>query len=49
MKKLSFPLIKNPFFNDDLLEGIKVIKSKQLTLSKKTLEIEKIVIHRFIN
>ena len=47
MKKLSFPLIKNPFFNDDLLEGIKVIKSKQLTLSKKTLEIEKYFDQKF--
>ena len=28
MKKLSYPLTKNPFLNDDLKEGIKVIKSK---------------------
>ena len=41
MKKLSYPLTKNPFLNDDLKEGIKVIKSKQLTLNKKTKEIEK--------
>lgn len=41
MKKLSYPLIKNPFSNDDLQEGIKVIRSKQLTLSKKTTQIEK--------
>ena len=41
MKKLSFPLIKNPFDNSDLQEGIKVIKSKQLTLSTKTMQIEK--------
>ena len=40
MKKLSYPLTKNPFLNDDLSEGIKVLKSKQLTLSKKTQEIE---------
>ena len=40
MKKLSYPLTKNPFLNNDLKEGIKVIKSKQLTLSKKTKEIE---------
>ena len=40
MKKLSYPLTKNPFLNEDLKEGIKVIKSKQLTLSKKTKEIE---------
>ena len=41
MKKLSFPLIKNPFDEADLKEGIKVIKSKQLTLSTKTTQIEK--------
>ena len=41
MKKLSFPLIKNPFDDADLREGIKVIKSKQLTLSTKTTQIEK--------
>ena len=41
MKKLSFPLIKNPFYDNDLQEGIKVIKSRQLTLSTKTTEIEK--------
>ena len=40
MKKLSYPLTKNPFLNDDLREGIKVLKSKQLTLSNKTKEIE---------
>ena len=41
MNNLIYPLTKNPFSNDDLKEGIKVIKSKQLTLSKKTIEIEK--------
>jgi len=40
MKNLSYPLTKNPFLNDDLREGIKVLKSKQLTLSNKTKEIE---------
>ena len=40
MKKFIYPLTRNPFSNDDLNEGIKVIKSKQLTLSKKTNEIE---------
>jgi len=47
MKKLSYPLIKNPFSNEDLLEGIKVIKSKQLTLSKKTTQIEKYFDNKF--
>ena len=41
MNNFIYPLTKNPFSNDDLNEGIKVIKSKQLTLSKKTIEIEK--------
>ena len=40
MKKPGYPLTKNPFLNDDLREGIKVLKSKQLTLSNKTKEIE---------
>ena len=47
MKKLSYPLIKNPFSNEDLQEGIKVIKSKQLTLSKKTTQIEKYFDNKF--
>jgi len=37
MKKVSYPLTKNPFLKDDLKEGIKVIKSKQLTLSKTNI------------
>ena len=41
MKKLFYPLVKNPFSSKDLNEGIKVIKSKQLTLSTKTFELEK--------
>ena len=40
MKRPGYPLTKNPFLNDDLREGIKVLKSKQLTLSNKTKEIE---------
>ena len=40
MKNLSYPLTKNPFLSDDLREGINVLKSKQLTLSNKTKEIE---------
>ena len=47
MKKLSFPLIKNPFDDGDLQEGIKVIKSKQLTLSTKTMQIEKYFNRKF--
>ena len=39
--KYFYPLIENPFSDDDVLKGIKVLKSKQLTLSKET--------HRFEN
>ena len=31
MKKLFYPLVKNPFSAKDIEEGIKVLKSKQLT------------------
>ena len=41
MKKLFYPLVKNPFSSKDIDEGIKVIRSKQLTLSTKTFELEK--------
>ena len=40
MKKFFYPLVKNPFSSKDIKEGIKVLKSKQLTLSTKTLELE---------
>ena len=40
MKKLFYPLVKNPFSSKDIYEGIKVLKSKQLTLSTKTFELE---------
>ena len=41
MKKIFYPLVKNPFLNSDLQEGINVIKSKQLTIGAKTNQIEK--------
>ena len=41
MKKIFYPLVKNPFLNTDLQEGINVIKSKQLTIGAKTNQIEK--------
>ena len=41
MNKYFYPLIEDPFSNDDILEGIKVLKSKQLTISKKTRDFEK--------
>jgi CDP-4-dehydro-6-deoxyglucose reductase, E1 len=41
MSKFFYPLIENPFSNNDINEGIKVLKSKQLTLSNKTINFEK--------
>ena len=40
MKNVVYPLVKNPFSSTDIAEGIKVLRSKQLTLGKKTLELE---------
>ena len=41
MKKYFYPLVKNPFTSKDVKEGIKTLKSKQLTLGKKTFQFEK--------
>jgi CDP-4-dehydro-6-deoxyglucose reductase, E1 len=41
MNKYFYPLIEDPFSNNDIREGIKVLKSKQLTISKKTANFEK--------
>ena len=41
MSKYFYPLIEDPFSNNDIREGIKVLKSKQLTISKKTVNFEK--------
>ena len=40
--KFFYPLLNDPFNKQDLLEGIKVIRSKQMTMSKKTVNFEKI-------
>ena len=40
MSKYFYPLVENPFSNEDINEGIKVLKSKQLTLSIKTKNFE---------
>ena len=40
MNKFFYPLIENPFSEKDISEGIKVLKSKQLTMSKKTSDFE---------
>ena len=39
--KFKYPLLDDAFSNKDLIEGIKVIMSGQLTMSKKTKEFEK--------
>ncbi len=41
MNKYIYPLIENSFSDDDIIKGIKVLKSKQLTLSKETKNFEK--------
>ena len=40
--KYFYPLIGNPFSNKDISEGIKALKSKQITISTKTAQFEKI-------
>ena len=40
MSKYFYPLVENPFSNDDIKKGIKVLKSKQLTLSYETRSFE---------
>ena len=40
MSKYFYPLVENPFSNEDINEGIKVLKSKQLTLSNKSKKFE---------
>ena len=39
--KYFYPLLEDAFSTDDLISGIKVIASGQLTMSKKTEEFEK--------
>ena len=40
-KNFKYPLHENAFSSSDIIEGIKVLLSKQITMSKKTLEFEK--------
>ena len=40
--KFFYPLLYNPFNKKDLIEGIKVILSKQITMSNKTRNFEKL-------
>ena len=37
----KYPLLENAFSNQDINSAIKVVKSKRLTMSKKTMEFEK--------
>ena len=41
MNNFIYPLIDNPFSDEDINKAIKVIKSNQLTLSKYTFKFEK--------
>ena len=38
---LKYPLLENAFSNEDINSAIKVVKSRRLTMSKKTMEFEK--------
>ncbi len=38
---MKYPLLYDAFSNQDILEGIKILKSKQITMSNKTREFEK--------
>ena len=37
----KYPLLENAFSNQDINSAIKVVKSRRLTMSKKTMEFEK--------
>ena len=41
MKKFFYPLIENPYRNKDIIQGIKILKSKKLTIGPKTEEFQK--------
>jgi CDP-6-deoxy-D-xylo-4-hexulose-3-dehydrase len=41
MKNFFYPLIENPYRNKDILEAIKVLKSKKLTIGPKTDQFQK--------
>ena len=38
---MKYPLLSNAFSNSDILEGQKILKSKQITMSTKTKTFEK--------
>ena len=37
----KYPLLENAFSNQDINSAIRVVKSRRLTMSKKTMEFEK--------
>ena len=41
MKEIFYPLVENPYSNDDIAEGVKVLRSKRLTIANKTIKFEK--------
>ena len=41
MKNFFYPLIENPYRNKDILEAIKILKSKKLTIGPKTDEFQR--------
>ena len=41
MSNFFYPLVENPYSNEDIKKGIDVLKSKQLTISSKTNLFEK--------
>ena len=46
-KKYYYPLLENGFSNKDIGEGIKVLKSKFITMGKHTLKFEKYFAKKF--
>jgi|TARA_B100001964_G_C14220924_1_gene595244 CDP-6-deoxy-D-xylo-4-hexulose-3-dehydrase len=43
MKNKFYPLVKNPFKKEDIELGIKVLKSKKLTMGKETKKLEQMI------
>lgn len=41
INNFSYPLVENPFNKSDIQSGIKVLKSKRITMSKITYDFEK--------
>ena len=41
MSKIRYSLLENAFSNEDINKALKVLKSKQITMSKETLKFEK--------